>query len=175
MTVEEKILLCEIRSRNIKVFKKLFYDFYPCLVRYAEGFIYNPKDCEDVVQGVFIYFWEHSDKLNIDHSLRAYLYTSVKNRCLNYLRDRHIRIKNDFIYHEKNLNHAEQAECNENETINKIHSAIEHLPPRMAMLFRLKYIDGKKFAEIAELMEISENTVKTQIYRAKNKIRNCFV
>lgn len=54
MKVEDKILLGEIKNRNRKVFEALFYEYYPHLIRYAEGFLFDKQACEDIVQGLFV-------------------------------------------------------------------------------------------------------------------------
>ena len=78
MNIEDKILLNEIGKRNKKVFEALFYEYYPHLTRYAEGFIFEKQACEDIVQSLFVYFWENCEKIDIETSLKAYFYQSVK-------------------------------------------------------------------------------------------------
>ena len=85
MKIEEKILLNEIAKRNRAVFEALFSDYYPILTRYAEGFIFDRHACEDIVQSMFLYFWENAGKLALTTSLKAYLYGAVKNKCLNLI------------------------------------------------------------------------------------------
>ncbi|WP_172594443.1 RNA polymerase sigma-70 factor [Mariniphaga sediminis] len=172
MKIEDRILLNEIKNRNRKVFESLFYEYYPHLVRYAEGFVFDRQVCEDIVQNLLIYFWERTDLIKIEQSIKAYFYQSVKNRCLNYLRDIHIQDKHKLLYLESMLNDDDSATWLDPEIIMHIEKAIERLPLQMASLFRLKYVDGKKYREIATEKKISENTVKTQIQRAKEKLRN---
>jgi RNA polymerase sigma-70 factor (ECF subfamily) len=150
----------------------LFYEYYPRLVKYAEGFVFDKQVCEDIVQNLFIYFWERTDWIVIEQSIKAYFYQSVKNRCLNYLRDMHIQDKHKLLYLESMLNDDDSAAWVDPEIISQIERSIEKLPPRMASLFRLKYLEGKKYREIATEKNISENTVKTQVQRAKEKLRN---
>jgi RNA polymerase sigma-70 factor (ECF subfamily) len=170
--IEDKILINEIKNRNRIVFESLFYEYYPRLVKYAEGFVFDKQVCEDIVQNLFIYFWERTDWIVIEQSIKAYFYQSVKNRCLNYLRDMHIQDKHKLLYLESMLNDDDSAAWVDPEIISQIERSIEKLPPRMASLFRLKYLEGKKYREIATEKNISENTVKTQVQRAKEKLRN---
>lgn len=172
MRIEDRILLNEIKNRNRKVFESLFHEYYPHLVRYAEGFVFDKQVCEDIVQNLLLYFWERTDLIKIEQSIKAYFYQSVKNRCLNYLRDIHIQDKHKLLYLESMLNDDDSATWLDPEIIMLIEEAIEKLPLQMSSLFRLKYMDGKKYREIAAEKNISENTVKTQIQRAKEKLRN---
>lgn len=171
MKIEDKILFNEIKNRNKEVFGSLFYEYYPRLVKYAEGFVFDRQVCEDFVQNLFIYFWEKTDRIIIEQSIKAYFYQSVKNRCLNYLRDIHIQDKHKLLYLESMLNTDDSATWVDPDIVCQVEKAIEKLPPRMASLFRLKYLENKKYREIAIEKNISENTVKTQIQRAKEKLR----
>lgn len=171
MKVEDKILMSEIKNRNRKVFESLFHEYYPHLIRYAEGFVFDKQDCEDIVQNLFIYFWENAHRIDIQHSLKYYFYQSVKNRCLNYLRDIHVRDKHKILYQEALLNEDDSSSWADVEIIRKVQEAIAQLPPQMAELFKQKYLFGRKYHEIAEINNISENTVKTQLKRGKDRMR----
>jgi RNA polymerase sigma-70 factor (ECF subfamily) len=171
MKVEDKILLDEIRNRNRKVFEALFYEYYPHLIRYAEGFLFDKPACEDIVQNLFIYFWENTHRIDIQLSLKSYFYQSVKNRCLNYLRDVHVQDKHKILYLEALLNEDDSPGWVDLEITKKVQEAIAQLPPQMGELFKQKYLFGRKLHDIAEMNNISENTVKTQLKRAKEKMR----
>ena len=171
MQIEDKILFNEIKNRNLKVYEALFSNYYPQLVRFAEGYLFDKQECEDIVQNLFIYFWENAEKIDLDLSVKAYLFQSVKNRCLNYLRDLHIRDRHNLLYLEGLLNLEDYSELQDPEIIIQINAAIAQLPAQMARIVKLKYLDGKKLIEIAQINQISENTVKTQLMRAKGKLR----
>lgn len=171
MKVEDKILLGEIKNRNRKVFEALFYEYYPHLIRYAEGFVFDKQACEDIVQNLFIYFWENTQYIEITHSLKSYFYQSVKNRCLNYIRDIQVLDKHKILYIEALLNEDDSPGWVDLEILSKIQEAIAQLPAQMGELFKQKYLYGRKLQEIAEINNISENTVKTQLQRAKEKMR----
>ena len=171
MLVEDKILFNEIKNRNLKVYEALFTNFYPQLVRFAEGYIFDKQECEDIVQNLFIYFWENAEKVNLDLSIKSYFYQSVKNRCLNHLRDLQIHDKHNLLYLEAMLNQENYEELQDPEIIIQINAAIAKLPEQMAEIIKLKYLEGKKLMEIARMNQISENTVKTQLQRAKDKLR----
>jgi RNA polymerase sigma-70 factor (ECF subfamily) len=169
--IEDRILFNEIKKRNAEVFESLFCEYYLSLVKYAESFVFDRQVCEDIVQNLFIYFWERSDWITIEQSVKAYFYQSVKNRCLNHLRDMHIRDKHKLLYLESMISNYDSVDWGDLDLVVHIEKAIEKLPPRMASLFRLKYLENKKYHEIAIQENVSENTVKTQIQRAKEKLR----
>ncbi|MEI6566339.1 MAG: RNA polymerase sigma-70 factor [Verrucomicrobiota bacterium] len=171
MQIEDKILFNEIRNRNLKVFEALFGNYYPQLVKFAEGYLFDNKECEDIVQNIFIHFWENSSQIHIEQSVKSYLFQSVRNRCLNSLRDLKIHDKLNILYLEALMNIENAEEIPDPEIILQINQAIELLPVQMGAIFKLKYLEGKKLSEIATINQISENTVKTQLLRAKEKLR----
>lgn len=171
MQIEDKILFNEIKNRNLKVYEALFSNYYPQMVRFAEGYLFDKQECEDIVQNLFIYFWENADKINLELSVKSYLFQSVKNRCLNHLRDMQIRDRHNLLYLEGLLNLDDYSEIQDPDIVIQINTAIARLPEQMAKIFKLKYLDGKKIMEIAQISQITENTVKTQLLRAKDKLR----
>ncbi len=175
MLAEDKILFNEIKNRNLKVYEALFSNYYPPLVRFAEGYIFDKQECEDIVQNLFIYFWENAEKINLDLSIKSYFFQSVKNRCLNHLRDLQIHDRHNLLYLEALINQDNYEELQDPEIIVKINAAIAQLPEHMAAIIKLKYLEGKKLTEIAQINQISENTVKTQLQRAKEKLRKILI
>jgi RNA polymerase sigma-70 factor (ECF subfamily) len=172
MNIEDKRLLNELKKRNKTVFEALFHEYYPHLTRYAEGFVFGKQICEDIVQNLFVHFWEDCEKIAIETSLKAYFYQSVKNRCLNHLRDMQIHDRHNLLYLEAIVNADDPSDWVDPDISKSIKEAVEKLPPRMAELFKQKYLEGKKYHELANLYGISENTVKTQLQRAKEKLRS---
>lgn len=175
MQLEEKIFFNEIKNRNQKVYKTLFSDYYAPLVKFAEGYIFDRQECEDIVQNLFIYFWENAEKITLDLSIKSYFYQSVKNRCLNHLRNMNIHDRHHLLYIEALLNQYKSDEYHDAEILSKISAAVALLPTHMANIFRLRYLEGKKIAEIANIHEITENTVKTHLKRAKEKLRKSLI
>ena len=171
MKIEDKILLDEIRKRNSKVFEMLFRDYYSTLIRYADGFVFDKTVSDDIVQNFFIYLWEKGETLEIKSSLRAYFYQSVRNRCLNYLRDLRVKDKHDLLFLEASLNSDDPSFWQDTELVDQINQALESLPKEMRDIFTMKYLKGAKTKEIASLKKISSNTVKTQLQRAREKLK----
>lgn len=162
---------------NIKdetVYKAAFEKFYKELVVYAHSFLFDQQASEDLVQDVFIYIWENSHKLEIKTTLRAYLYKSVQNRCYNYLKSLKVEVDIDVV----NLNAYISSEhdfdiLNNQEKMiiyNQVLKIVDQFPERMKQVFKLKYLQNYKYSEIAEELNISINSVKTQLKRAKFKL-----
>ncbi|GAA4298739.1 RNA polymerase sigma-70 factor [Aestuariibaculum suncheonense] len=168
------LVLKEISKKNEKVFKTFFDSHYNGLVAYANGFLFDTESSEDLVQEVFIYIWENASKLNIVTSLKSYLYAMVRNRCYNYLKS--IKVTDKYKVLEFNINlitdHVLDAAPEEEKMIvyHQILKIIDTLPEKMQQVVRLKFIENYSYQEIADELNVSLNTVKTQLKRAKSKI-----
>lgn len=168
------LIIEEIKKGNRKVFKNFFNKNYEDLVIYANGYLFDVAASEDIVQEVFIYIWENAQKMNIESSLRGYIFTMVRNRCLNYLKT--LKITDDYKTLDMNISmiteHVFDSTTEENKKIvyHQILKIVDTLPDRMQKIVRLKFLHNYKYKEIADELGISVNTVKTQLKRAKFKI-----
>lgn len=124
---------------------------------------------KNLVHEVFIQLWEKFDTLPPDTNYKSYCYTSVRNRGLNYLRDRKKFVMLENVGEEQRtvLNSTiETAELEE-----KIETAIASLPEKCRMVFELNRAEGLKYAEIAAKMNISVKTVEAQMSKALAVLR----
>ena len=171
MVPEEKILLQQIKNKNRAVFKQLFEMYYPQLVRFAEGFLYDADLSKDVVQNMFIAFWEKTDHIDIHSSVKGYLYQATRYRCLNKIKSLKIKDSKNVLYVEAMINlHRLDGEI-DNNCQSWIIEALELLPEKMREIFKMRYLENQKRKQIAAALGITENTVKTQLLRAKKKLR----
>lgn len=156
-----------------EVFQSLFEAFHKPLCFFTNRIVRNPNDAEDIVQEIFLKLWKMAPETysNIQ-TIKAFLFTTAQNRCLNYIRDRKIR--------DRNYNNFHQGEADEDyflckqihaEVIAELFEAIEELPDKCKEIFKRSYIDGQEDKKICEELDISLNTVKTHKMRAKNYLR----
>ncbi len=152
------------------VFKK----YYSPLCVYANKYCRNESIAEEIVSNFFFGFYEKRQSLNIESSLRSYLFRSVRNSSLNYIRD-HARIVSE---NDKNVNYFEfdQSDTVYDTLLGKeleevIDKAIDKLPDQCKAVFVKCRFEGKKYKEIAEELNITINTVETQMSRALKKLR----
>jgi RNA polymerase sigma-70 factor (family 1) len=168
-------LIKSIIEGDENAFKSLFDHFYPELLNYAWYISGSKFAAEEIVSAVFINFWQTRKKLPDVKNLNSYLFISVKNRSYNYLRDNGLRIiredeKERFQPIITFENPESQYLSNELRTI--ILNAIEELPDRCRMVFRLVREDGLKYQEAADLLDISVKTVEVQMGRATAKLKS---
>ncbi|MDT0678330.1 RNA polymerase sigma factor [Autumnicola musiva] len=171
-------LFLEIQGGNRESFKRLFYLYYDSLVIYAEGYLYDRASSEDVVQEVFICFWEHADTINITTSIKGYMYKMVRNKCLNHLKKLDISDKLEILEYTHIRvpdNHPNKLQDERIKKFNKVSHLIESMPNRMREIFNLKYKQNYSYSEISRELNISTNTIKTQLKRAKDLLHSHFL
>jgi len=160
----EHRLLRQIKSGNEKAFKKLFYLYSEKLFVWAYKLTRNVSEAEDLVQDFFIRYWEKRETLSFAISFSAYAYKSIYNASFDYNRD-----KERFVYgYEITIDVIDEDVDDEDiyELQRLLQKAINELPDRCKEIFVMATIEKKKYAEVADLLGISVNTVKVQVSKA---------
>jgi RNA polymerase sigma-70 factor (family 1) len=158
---------------DTQAYKQLFLLFYPSLVPFAISIIKSKESAEEIVSDVFIKIWEKRHQLDKVENLSYYLFTAVKNRCINKLNDPKNKTTiniNDVSIEFKSLYHDPEQKMISAEVINKIRTAVNELPPRCQLIFKLVKEEGFKYKEVAELLQLSVKTVENQMSLAFKKI-----
>lgn len=153
--------------------KEIFVRYYDRLLYFATQYIHDKETARDLVQEAFVTYWNQIDKVSPEETkIRNYLYVSVRNACLKYVRHHkvvdkyHSRLDPDPSEESIALNNIIRSEV-----LGEIYSAIESLPESCRRISRMGYIQGMKNQEIADELGISVNTVKTQKQRALQLLR----
>jgi len=148
--------------------EEIFKKFYPRLCDFAYYLLKDQDAAEDVVQDAFIVFLEQKDSIsNHPSALKSFLYSSVKHACLNRLRHHkvvdayHKSHPLELLQDPKILDGIIHAEI-----LAEIHHAISELPEDCALVLRYGYLEGLKNRKIAELLNISVDSVKYQKQKA---------
>lgn len=161
MKVFEKQLLKKIRQGDIKSFEYLFRLHYEPLLSYSVTITKSEADSEEVIQELFYKLWKDRVKLNIKHSISAYLYQSVFHNSLQVVKKGKLNEK--YIQHtlsqpRQDINPEEILKYEElNRTFFEL---MEELPERSRQIFKMNRIQGLKYKEIAEALSISLKTVE---------------
>ena len=153
----------QINRKQMSAFRELFGSFYRYLVLYAMRYVRQQEVSEDIVQEVFIAIWESDKKYNSYHGFRAFLYDAVKNRCLNYLEHQQVvdKYKQYCL-----LQEVQDDDEDPEQFIEDVGKLLDKLPEKRKMVLELCVIESKSYAEIAELLGISLNTVKDHVKKA---------
>lgn len=171
MTAHGAMLVNGVLGRDKKAFSKLFETYHAPLFRFAENYVCCPGLAEDIVQEVFIKLWEDTN-IRISGSLRSYLFLMVRNRCVDYLRSIKLEDKKkQQLIDAQIISDSVDLDFDKDVTA-RIKQAVQELPDQCRQVYEMSVYNGLKHAEIAEELKISVNTVKAQIFRAKNKLRD---
>ncbi len=175
----EKRILKELKYGSKKAFEYVFKTYYDPLCRYAEEILKDRDQAEDVVETLFIIIWEDRKKIDIHTSFRSYLYRSTYNACLNIIRKRKSESKyRDFFLHHSDFSKTHDYGSSsyplsgiiEREMESGIAKVIDKLPAQCKKIFLMSRVDDLSHQEIADKLDLSVNTVKSQIMNALKKI-----
>lgn len=154
-------------------FEQLFHRYYEPLCRFALSMVDSVEMAEEIVSDVFVKIWKNQDNLTIRTSLHSYLFTSVRNQSIDYLRKAmRQRTQSDEICAEfaSDYDSPEERAISEELEV-AIESAIEMLPPQGKKIFRLSRDQGMKYHEIAAHLNLSIKTVETHMGRSLKYLR----
>lgn len=167
-------LLQQIAAGDPAAFRQLYAAFYRQLCRFALAIVKTKELSEEVVEDVFIRVWQQRESITEIKNVRVYLYTATKNTSLNYLSRKaresitepfdhiHVELDSSVIDPEQILITSEM--------YRKMQQAVEALPPRCKMIFKLVREDGLRYKEIAEVLNISVNTIDVQMSIAVKRL-----
>lgn len=159
-----------------QAFDELFRIFYPALLSYATSLIKDRPVAEEICIDVLFKLWQNRKMLLTIKNLSHYLYIATKHGVISYTRSK------EFKSHKKSVSLEDVGESltyelksHENrlidkETLSHVNLAINALPARCRLIFKLIKEDGLKYAEVAQLLEISVKTVENQISIAMKKL-----
>lgn len=154
---------------NKNFFEDLFKSYYKELCFFARQFINDLDKCQDIVQEVFLNIWEKENLPDNKQQIRNYLYTSVRNRSLNYIRDNKKLVNTSEFPYNIWAEHTNKTEYKELEKM--INQAISELPPKCREIFELQRFHGLKYNQIAQTLGISVKTVEAQMTKALKVLR----
>ena len=154
------------KTLDKKGLETLFREYFAPLNLFARKYIYDVDESKEIVQDVFVTLWKRREEMDMSRSMKSYLFTSVHNRCLNYIRDQKKIVQ--IPIEEMDLNRYVESRdfLVEEENLAEINRAFDGLPDKCRKIFMMSRFDGKKYREIAEELGISIKTVETQMSRA---------
>ena len=168
------------QRENIK-FEDIYLSYFSKMKHFATEYVISDEDAENIVQDVFVELWENKEMLNMHMNLIAYLFTTIKNKCLNHMRHKIVvqntatKMQEEYLISLRmNLDPLEAFDNKlfSDQDIEKIiNRALDSLPEKCRTIFFMSKIEGKKQKEIAQELNISINTVGTQIGIAYKKLR----
>jgi RNA polymerase sigma-70 factor (ECF subfamily) len=171
----DQILLQQLSQNDQAAFTAIYERYWKSLFREAMNVIRSQKEAEDCVQEVFVSLWNRRQALSIT-SLRAYLHTAVRYQCIDRIEKNMIRggyLEDFTTYLEANQTMPSiEEELYARELAANIDQVMDKMPDKMREVFRLSRQEHLTHREIAARLQISEETVKKQIYLALKILRS---
>ena len=171
-TMTDIELLEAIRKNDILAFHELYARYSEMIYKNILARINNTFDADDIFQMFFIQIWEKRQNLEIPTSVKAYLLIWLRNLILNTIKKEQIR----NVYEENSFqgdydNKTWQEIISRDLNTNICHIA-EQLPPRMRMVYELRYVEDLSIKEVASELCVSEQTVKNQLGSILKRFKN---
>jgi len=171
--IDESNLVRRLISGDQTAFELLFRYYYPGLVVFASNIVLNRDEAEEIVQDFFVRLWENRSAVKPGNTFKSYVFTSVKNRSINFLKNASVK---QHVIDELKKQMETEMRFNpdiyvDSEIQQKLKAAFEKLPQRTAEIFTLSRFKGFSNTEIAENLGLSKRTVETQISNALKILR----
>lgn len=169
-----------LKNGEPDAFRWVFRLLYPRLMGYCKLFVANKEQAEDIIQESFITLWEKRETIDPLKSVENFIFIIVRNRCLNYLRQKNLEemkinidniqvVELQYLYN-LDFNRKEEKSLEEL-LIQSFQQTVDKLPDKMKKVFIKCKIEGKKQQEVADELSISLKMVEKHITKAKQHIR----
>lgn len=175
------ILLIMTHPTDILNFNKLYNDYYQQFVRFAMGYVRDEAKAQDFVSDAFAAYWESKATLISNTNAQGYILTIVRNKCLNYLQHKKIKLRaieelTDHAQWLLNTKINTLEACNPDKIFSQeiqqiIENTINKQPQRTAQIFRMSRFEQLTHREIAENVKLSTKSVEYHISKVLAELR----
>lgn len=166
-------LIAKFRNGDMEAFRKIYESYCEPLYRFANSYLKDSFEADEIVQDVFLKVWERRDEVDEQKSFKSYLYRITVNKVFNELKHRVVRQK--YEQHALNFNQitseTPESSIQFQELNKKLEQLLTQLPEQQRNIFIMSRWKGLSNAEIAENLKLSVRTVENQIYRAAKFIK----
>jgi RNA polymerase sigma-70 factor (family 1) len=174
---EDLILISAIGKKDKKVFEAFYKKYYKQLFSTAYQYVGQSEAAEEIVHDLFITIWNKADQLNIQYSMKSYLFRAIVNSSLNFIRKEKMNAQKQLAWrasHEEQepITEDEEAAENEETLLKSLEEALVLLPDKCKQVMYLSRFGKLKQQEIADQMGISLKTVKNHLTYGFQKLRN---
>ena len=179
MEQDEREIFKQLKAGDEQAFEYFFKRYFELLYNYALQITKDQIYSEEIVEDTFVLIWEKREAIDLHGSPKAYLFKTVYNQCLNYFKHKKVgnKYKEFFIYHQPNSDFTKSYSnypleiLIDKEFQEILGKSIAKLPEQCKRIFVMSRLEDKKNKEIAEILGVSVNTVKTQILRGLKQVR----
>jgi len=167
LNVASDVIANEPKSYDLAAFELLYNRMSQALQKYAQYYVRDVEAAKSIVNDLFIQLWFKDQQ---PENIKGYLYRAVKNASLNYLEQQRRSplsyLEHDELMMRSDLSIPDQELSLDSDRLSFLQKIISLLPPRRQLVFRMFRLEGFSYAEIAELLQISERTVEDHLSKS---------
>ena len=169
----DELIMQKIRDKDPAAFNEVYDMLYRKLFLFAKSLIGDTEEARDIVTEAFIKLWGRKKPFSNMVHLQVYFYTVIKNACIDHLRRDKLRNKIEHQLIQAGTIHENFIEkrFQEAELVQMLYERINQLPERMQQVFKLTYLDGYSRTEVAQMLSLSENTIRNTNAAAMKALR----
>ena len=169
----EKKIFESVKNDDMLAYEVLFRKFYTGLCNYSYKIVKDIDTAEEIIQDLFFNIWEKRHELEIESSVKSYLFKSAYNKSILYLR--HKSVTEKYERYVRNTDKFDEPDASEELTLKELNEVIDktldELPERSRKIFSLSRFEGLKYQEIAEKLSLSVKTIEANMGRALKLFR----
>ena len=171
---DDNQLLILLRNDSLEAYEILFKRHYKTLCLQAAFLLSDECEAEDLVIELFIEIWDKKIYRNIEQSFKAYLYKSIRNKCINRARKNKLskQKQEGYRHYRQETKDKEHSWLEQRELASNINNVLLELPAQRLKAFTLVYLEKKRYQDAADEMGLSVNSVKTHLKLALKVLRN---
>jgi RNA polymerase sigma-70 factor (ECF subfamily) len=169
----------ELKAGNKQIFRSVYNEYYEMLLYLSLQYLSDKEDAREAVQDAFVKLWENRSTLKETASIRNFLYTIVKNNCLNVLKKQEVIFQTqeelkwmEMHYQYEAMTRLDFSDIEFEELQQKVNEAIGKLPDHCRKVFQLSRFEQLKNREIAQQLNITEKTVEAHMTKALKLLKN---
>jgi RNA polymerase sigma-70 factor (ECF subfamily) len=165
----------ELKNNRLNDFKRMYGQYYAVLFRFALRYV-TAETAEDIIQDVFLEIWKN-DTLSHKSINVSYLLTSIHHRCINYLKSQRLKLQyeqqilSESAFQENRYRFSTEKPLMKQEQMDQIYRQLDLLPDKCRHIIKMAYLEGRKSAQIAEMLQLSVRTVEHQLYLGIKALR----
>ena len=174
MESREKYIIEGLRSGKESAYRQLFDQYYRRLVVFANKYLEDLESARDIVQEFYLHLYESRHSISIQTSLKSYLYSAVRNRCINHVKHEQVMEKHrNMSRSAANASDPDPEEIMDAVELEvRIYEIVSSLPEKCRQIYIMSRVEGKQNREIADELNLSIRTVETQISKALKSLKD---
>lgn len=168
-------IIAGFQQGSKEAFAEVYNAHYSRLYAFIKKLVDDKEEAQDIAAETFVKLWKLHANFNTAENVKAFLYITARNACMDFLRYRQRQIANKQEFGYVQVKQEETASSSNDEiktlVLKHIHNEIENLPTQCKRIFKMAWLEGKKNAEIASAMDLTEQTIRNQKARAVKILR----